>query len=162
MLSFHTQDELISEKEFAGTPSAHDMIVSVQSVSSTQDRSTNGTSKASSHRGDSLREGDLITGFVDITNERVYMVPGIGSEDRAGEKQEMVRTCSHPVGHLTHPTPLGGIHHLLANYPARISGWVEPGPPFQRNLAYAPSHLSSVITSNEAPTSSVPLLPLPP
>ena len=115
------------------------MIVSVQSVSSTQDRSTNGTSKASSHRGDSLREGDLITGFVDITNERVYMVPGIGSEDRAEEKKEMVRAYSHPVGHLTHLPPLGGIHHLLVNHPARISGWVELGPPFQHNLAYAPT-----------------------
>ena len=115
------------------------MIVSVESASSTQDRSSNGTSKASSHRGDSLREGDLITGIVDITNERVYMVPGIGSEDCAEEKKEMVRAYSHPVGHLTRPPPLGGIHYLLAKHSARISGWVEPGPPFQHNLAYAPT-----------------------
>jgi hypothetical protein len=137
MSSFHTQDKLISKKGFAGTLSARDVVVSVQSVSSTEDESTDDSSKASSHRGDSLREGDLITGFVDITNKRVYMVPGVGSEDRAEEKKEMVRASSHPVGHLTHPPPLGRIRYLLANHPTRISGWMEPGPPFQHNLAYA-------------------------
>jgi len=48
-----------------------------------------------------LEEGDFITGFVDITNERAYMVPPVENWDHAYGKNREVRACLHLVGWLT-------------------------------------------------------------
>ena len=106
-----------------------------------------GTPEASGQRGDSLREGDPTTGVIDIANELAYMVPGIRGEDHAGEKKEMARatTWSHLEDHLTHLVPLGEVSPRLADHPARISGVVESGPPFQCDSVYGfGCHLPSV------------------
>ena len=54
-----------------------DITTFPQAVSRPEDESVSGTPEASGQRSDSLREGDPITGVIDIANELAYMVPGI-------------------------------------------------------------------------------------
>ena len=54
---------------------------------------------ASGQRGDSLEEGCLVTGIIDITNERAYMVPSAQDKDK---DEAMVRPYLCLAGHLTY------------------------------------------------------------
>ena len=65
-------------------------------------------SEDSSRHGESLR-GDLVTGIVDITNERAHAVPPIRNEDSDGKKQgngSRLFTHGEPRANPTHPFPL--------------------------------------------------------
>lgn len=43
----------------------------------------------------SLEEGDLVTGFIEITNLRTYMLPPVKNWDRANGKNDAVRSHLH-------------------------------------------------------------------
>jgi hypothetical protein len=82
----------ISQKGFAHLPEIGDSIPrESQSRGSLDSRSTSARfSGISSRRAAQLEEGDLITGTIDITHERAYMLPTIRDEDRAEEKKALV------------------------------------------------------------------------
>ena len=111
---------------------------------------------ASSKRSASIEEGCLLTGTTNISNKHVYMVPPPRNKDHNGT---IVRTYLYAVNHRTDTTPLfppGQLPSLLENHPAGISGWVESERPFQHDLECGfGSSISSIITSNTVPVSSV-------
>jgi len=49
----------------------------------------------------SLGEGDLVTGIIDITNVRTFMVPPVKNWDREKGKNDLVRVYLHLVHHVT-------------------------------------------------------------
>jgi len=63
----------------------------------------NGVQEAFSRRGDSLQEGDLVTGTIDIANERAYMV---APNNRAGRDEALVRVCLFLTDRLTYYDPV--------------------------------------------------------
>jgi len=138
MALFRSFDRHYTEHKFALIPAVYDdENPFIQAACSIGDGRDSSVSEASTKRGISLREGDLISGLIDITNERAHMVPEIRNKDREGDKKELVRACVRPAGHLsnlTYPFLLGGVLPLPGNHPSRISGRVESGPPFQYNL----------------------------
>jgi len=52
-------------------------------------------------RAASLKEGDLVTGTINVTNECAHMLPAIRNVDRIQEKKLLVRRYLPPVDHLT-------------------------------------------------------------
>jgi len=113
MSYFRASDQHNSQAKFATIPPVEDGdIPFVQAVSSIGDGKTSTASEASTQCGISLREGDLITGLIDITNERAHMVPAIRRKDHENQKKDLVRACVRPAGHLSnlmYPFLLGGV-----------------------------------------------------
>lgn len=102
MAYFRTSDQHASQTKFATIPPLHDDEGPfIQAVCSIEDGKSSGMSEASTQRCISLREGDLITGIVDVTNERAHMVPEIRHKGRDDEKKALVRACVRPADHLT-------------------------------------------------------------
>lgn len=92
MSYFRSDTKHLSRKKFRNLPAIGNIPAVIQAPSS--DDNASSISELSSGYGESLREGCLITGAIDITNERARMVtmaPGIKNEDRAGEKENLVR-----------------------------------------------------------------------
>jgi hypothetical protein len=77
MAYFRIDDKHISQSKFADIPAVGDKGEFVQAPCSIEGRSTSSVLQVSSQHGESLREGDLITGIIDIANERTRMVPTI-------------------------------------------------------------------------------------
>jgi len=96
MSRFRTADKYISHRGFAHLPDVGDNIPGVsQPEGSLESGSTSGRILGvSGRRVSQLQEGDLVTGTIDITHERVHMLSMIREEDRAEEKKAMVCVCS--------------------------------------------------------------------
>ena len=100
-----------------------DMNEPVQALRSTKDVGVDGAQEASSRHGDSLLEGDLVTGTINIANDRAYMVVPHRNMDKGGKNGAVVRVCLPLTGRPTHITSTflpGEIPPLVGNYPARI------------------------------------------
>ncbi|KAF9643409.1 hypothetical protein BDM02DRAFT_3132452 [Thelephora ganbajun] len=61
----------------------------IQAAGSIEDGSIGSISETSSQRGESLREGDLITGIIDLSNEHAHMVSAIRNEDHASQRKAL-------------------------------------------------------------------------
>lgn len=86
-----------------------------------------------------LQEGDLITRTIDITHERVYMVPPPQGENCAEEREALARICflpAHDVIYLSLPLPPGKIHSFLEYCAAGLSEGLDAGTRFQHSLVY--------------------------
>lgn len=57
-------------------------------------------SGVSTARSDWLREGDLVTGIINVTHERAYMVSAIRNPERAEEKARLVCVNLSPADNL--------------------------------------------------------------
>jgi hypothetical protein len=98
MARFCTDDQHISQDTFANIPAVYEGETTfIQAPRSTGGGSVRSISEASSQCGRSLREGDLITGIIDVTNERAHMIPA----NRAEEREELVCASVHSANHLT-------------------------------------------------------------
>ena len=95
----HANEKHIPRKKFASISSVDDANTFIQAPS-IEDAASPGTiSEVSSRLGDSLQEGDLITGIIDIANECAYMVPPVEGKGRNRENKAMVCARSHLAGH---------------------------------------------------------------
>jgi hypothetical protein len=134
MSRFRTADDYISRSGFAHLPAIGDIVPELlQPEGSVTSSRVPGIS---ARRASQLQEGDLVTGTIDITHERVYMLP-VTREDHAEERKAMVcfnLSCRHP--NLTHPLPPGTTPYLLENYPAVLPGRLEVGSRFQYRLVF--------------------------
>ena len=85
----------ISLKGFAHLPKIGDSVPGVSQPRSSLDSGSISSrfSGISSRRAAQLEEGDLITGTIDITHERAYMLPAIRDEDCAEERKALVWIC---------------------------------------------------------------------
>jgi len=75
----------------------HDKFLDLANMEHAPGSPTSDTSEMSAATLNSLGEGDFITGIVDITNERTYMVPPVENWDRAYGKNREVRVYLHLV-----------------------------------------------------------------
>ena len=74
MSRFNADTKQLSQKKFADLPRIGEIPGFVQAPSSLEGGSASDVSEISTNRGNSLQEGDLVTGTVDIANQRVHMV----------------------------------------------------------------------------------------
>jgi len=100
MTYFNTNDKHISQSKFADIPSIGDIGKFIQAPCSIESRSTSSISQIHSQHSESLQEGDLITGIIDITNECTYMVPTIQDASCSDEKEALVCAYAHLVDYL--------------------------------------------------------------
>ena len=86
-------DGYISSKGFAHLPRIGDSVPGESQLRGSLDSGSVSSrfSGISSRRAAQLEEGDLITGTIDITHERAYML-AICDEDRTEERKALVRT----------------------------------------------------------------------
>ena len=61
-----------------------------------------------------LGEGDLVTGFVDIANERTYMIPPDKNWDHANGKNDLVRVYLRLASYFTEYVRFHQEKHLLS------------------------------------------------
>jgi len=94
MSRFRVTDGYTSQKGFAHLPKVGDSVPGISQPRGSLDSGSISSrfSGISSRRAAQLEEGDLITGTIDITHERAYMLPPIQDEDRADEKKALVCT----------------------------------------------------------------------
>ena len=85
----------------------------VQASPSVSDISDN-VSDISSATVKSLGEADLVTGIIDITNVRTYMVPPVKNWDRAKGMNDVVRVFLHLAGHDTKYVRFHQEKHILS------------------------------------------------
>jgi hypothetical protein len=114
----------ISQKGFAHLPKIGDSVpgepqprgsLDLGSVSSCFSGISNG-------RAAQLEEGDLVTGMIDITHERAYMLPAIRGEDRVEDWSVLLSCWSN----LTrHGDPQSA--HLVAGHAAHCRTGVGAG-----------------------------------
>lgn len=100
MAYFHTDDKHVSQSKFADIPAIGDIGKFIQAPCSVESRSTGSISQISSQYSKSLREGDLITGIINITNERAHMVPAIQDASCSDEKEALVSAYASFVDYL--------------------------------------------------------------
>ena len=121
----------ISLKGFAHLPKIGDSVPGEPQPRSSLDSGSVSSrfSGISSRRAAQLEEGDLITGTIDITHERAYMLPAIRDEDHTEEVKALVCTYFSLANtlNLTHSLPPGGVYHLLENHTASLSGRLDIG-----------------------------------
>jgi hypothetical protein len=87
MSRFRTADDYVSRSGFAHLPAIGDTVPELlQPEGSVTSSRVPGIS---ARRASQLQEGDLVTGTIDITHERVYMLP-MTREDHAEERKAMV------------------------------------------------------------------------
>jgi len=139
MSKFRITDSYVSQKEFARLPKIGDSAPQELQPRGSLDSGSisNRLSGISSQCAAQIEEGDLVSGTIDITHERAYMLPVILDEDRAEEKKALVRTYFSPRRpNLTCPLPPGGAHCLPEYHTVRLSGWLDVGSLIQRHFVY--------------------------
>ena len=100
MAFFRIADGHISQARFSRLPAVCGMEVVDQTPCSLESRSEASVSRSPSRQGVSLDEGDLVTGIVNIADDRAHMVPLIEDEGRSRERKASVRANLHPVDYL--------------------------------------------------------------
>ena len=101
MSKFRTEDGRVLQEGFSSFPRVGNVVPGLAQSKGSLDESTSTcVSEISSHRLSLLQEGDLITGMIDISQERVHMLPAIRDDDRAAEKQALVCLTSPLVDGL--------------------------------------------------------------
>ena len=85
------RDKHLSQKGFAPLPTIGDIPGFSQAIGSLDASSSSSRASAvSTRRGARLREGDLITGTINVVNERAHIVPAAWSSKHAEEKTKAV------------------------------------------------------------------------
>lgn len=88
-----TKNRPLSQEVFVSLP-VIGSIPGYRQPKGSRDSTTSRLSGASaSKRGELLREGDLVTGTINVVHERAHMVPTVRNPNRQGEKAEIV--CVH-------------------------------------------------------------------
>ena len=92
MSKFRAEDGRVLQEGFLSLPKVDEVVSgSAQSKGRFDGSTSSCVSELSSHRLSLLQDGDLITGTIDISQERLHMLPAIRDDDRAAEKQALVR-----------------------------------------------------------------------
>jgi hypothetical protein len=92
MSRFRTLDKHVSHSRFATLPQVGDAPEVSRRACSLEEASVSSASGVSSKRRQTLHEGDLVTGTVDVAHERAQMLAAIRAADKEGEKRSLVRT----------------------------------------------------------------------
>lgn len=100
MSRFYTADSRCSQHAFAFLPKVREDTPGVPQLKGSLrlgSAPSHTTGVCVSH----LQEADLVTGAIDITHERVHMLPATRDDNRAGEKKDMVCAYLSPADNRT-------------------------------------------------------------